>query len=327
MNNEEKFNLLDEYKGVKEEKVTAPPLPSIPEVDEENEEELKAIQVEEIEKVEEDEESLIDEETLIHFSKRIASIPEDTVNVEIQENINTFDQSLKLEGEHKGEESVEHIPITTEIQEPIKQVMESKPVQVEELKYGGIDMGSQGKVVTKIDFEGDDYLKNNTDTLYEVKGVNTLEIPLERKGLYQLRVNHENVEVKINNYFENNPTIVSFAIEQIGLNNRLLEMPNSQRDFTNFVLVRSKTGNIAVHKSRISNRGIEKQFMKEAVACVERGERIVVPLKETYVFTDMFEETYTRERFRASFGEIQNFIKETRMNGRVTRHGYLIINE
>lgn len=175
-------------------------------------------------------------------------------------------------------------------------------------------------------FKGDDFLASQlSPSLYSLNN-DTLAIPLEEKDLYKTKVNVENIEHVIKRAFAANTRRVSFSLEELGLHNRLIEMGVPQ-DLESFILVRTEKGNVVVHKTATSRTDIESVLMSEAEKCLINGQRIVLPLLETYKFRDKLGIVSERYRYRASLAEIKNFVARTGMKATITKDSFLVVYE
>lgn len=218
---------------------------------------------------------------------------------------------------------VETVPPKWEDQYDVEPEVTNPVPEVQEIDF----TNKEKENVRGLVFTGDSYLTKLNPSLYSVNEEDTLSIPIDQKDLYKVKVDVNNVEETIENAFKTNPRRVSFALEELGLHNRLIEMGGVPQEFDNFVLVKTKLGNVVVHKIRNSMGDIERDFMREAEKCLVQGKRIVIPLVENYKFKDGFGVILTRSRYRASFGEIKNFVARTQMQSQITKDSYLIIYE
>ena len=175
-------------------------------------------------------------------------------------------------------------------------------------------------------FNGDEFLTGELSPNLYSSNSDTLSIPLEEKDLYKTKVNIEHIESVIKRAFKANARRVSFSLEELGLHNRLIEMGIPQ-DLEEFILVKTEKGNVVVHKTTTSRTDIESILMTEASKCLSNGQRIVLPLLETYKFRDKLGIVSERYRYRASLAEIKSFVARTGMKATITKDSFLVIYE
>lgn len=155
----------------------------------------------------------------------------------------------------------------------------------------------------------------------------TLLTPRGEKMLYRVKVDNEEVTRVIEDAIKANKDRVSFSTEELGLNNRVLNLEGIKRESNLYFIVKSPKGNIVVIKNRDRNEDSIKEFNEEATTCAKAGKRISIKLTEDYEIKDEHGRTLTRERFRASLSEIKRFIRGTKMKGQITEDSFLIIYE
>ena len=161
--------------------------------------------------------------------------------------------------------------------------------------------------------EGEDklnYLSNRNNPLYEIIAENNF------------------VKDIINEKFNSNPEIVSFAVEEINLHNRLTTLKGVERDNEDYILVRTDAGDIAIRKvSTVPHNSEIEEIKSEIKSKLRFGQRIDIRLLEEYRFLDRHNIEVKRFRFRLSLSEIHQIIKETNMRGKITGDCHLIIYE
>ena len=140
--------------------------------------------------------------------------------------------------------------------------------------------------------------------------------------------NQSNVKNVINDAFNAQNERISFAVEELGLHNRLTELKGVERDNDEYVLIKSIKGDMAVNKNRRrpDHRMVEV-LLEEARECLRLGKRIELNLLETYRFVDDHSLEQERFRFRVSLAEIKDIIATTRMRGTITGDCFLVIYE
>lgn len=153
-------------------------------------------------------------------------------------------------------------------------------------------------------------------------------VPRIESPLYKIEVDNNLYQSIIRDKYESTGgKIASFALEELNLHNRLIDVRDAERAFGNFVLVSAPLGNLVVAKELDTGSDVIEQFKNEAIDCIKDGRRITINLVEQYIFQDEHGRELLRERFRATLSEIREFIKYTRMRGIITDDAHLVIYE